>query len=103
MEKARKGGVGHPRASFPTLMLGPVMLSESSFLLPTSIPDSGQLTRQSGRVCPHRNMIKSLEASCRLGVCHSLTLTSPFLLTLGVVEDPLGPGVRLPCLNEILL
>lgn len=45
----------------------------------------------------------SLEASLRLGVCHSLTLTSPLLLTLGGVEDPLGRGVSVPCLNEMLL
>lgn len=46
--------------------------------------------------------MKNLEASLKLGVCHSLMLTSPLLLTLGVVEDPLGHRVSLPCLNEML-
>lgn len=45
--------------------------------------------------------MRSVKASLRLGVCHSLTLTNPFLLTLGVREDPLGQGVSLQCLNEI--
>jgi hypothetical protein len=35
-------GWGIPENPSLTLMLGPVMLTESSFLLPTSIPDRGQ-------------------------------------------------------------
>lgn len=74
------------------------MPAEVSFLLPTSIPLGVSLAEaeQSGRMCPHRNtmeVMKSLGTSLKLGVCHSLTRTSPFLLTLEVCRS-LGAGAE---------
>lgn len=103
-DKVRNGGVGHLRDSFPYSDVGasvaqsPVSFCPLASQAVVSLAETGQW----GKVRPHRNTMKSSEAPLRLRVCHSLTLTNPFLLTLGSNRRCSGAGAAFAMLNEML-